>query len=501
MLFTSGEFLFVYLPVVVVGFFAIAALVGNRAAAAWLVLASLVFYGFWRPEHTPLLLFSIAFNYVCGGVLQRPSKQGDRLPKRWVLGLAVAANLTLLGYFKYADFLIGTVEAVAGTPLPRLGIVLPIGISFFTFTQIAYLADSYSGKIHDQNPLHYALFVTYFPHLISGPVLHHAEMIPQFRRAETYVPRLRNFVLGFAFLGIGLAKKTLVADSAAPLANSVFDAADIAALGAATVWQGVLAYTLQIYFDFSGYSDMAVGLSLLVGMRIPYNFNSPYKALNIIDFWRRWHMTLSRFLRDYLYIALGGSRRGPYRRYLNLAVTMLLGGLWHGASWTFVVWGGLHGLFLVINHGWHEVRTRLAPHLPHRGKNALTNVLGKYASLTLTLGSVMIAWVFFRATDFGRATQVLAGMFGLNDAANPIPASATLASAWIWLALGFAAVLIPQNSQEMIDGALSRTLDRLQWRPRDLLQGALVGATVVSITVLAFVSASRDVTEFIYFNF
>jgi D-alanyl-lipoteichoic acid acyltransferase DltB (MBOAT superfamily) len=492
MLFTSAEFLFGFLPVVVVAFFAIAKVAGRPAAAAWLVLASLFFYASWRYEYLALLLGSIAFNYAAGRSIQQ-NHATHRHRAKAVLAAAIAANLLTLGYFKYANYFINTAEAIVGRPLVDLDILLPIGISFFTFTQIAYLVDSYAGKVRERNPVHYALFVTYFPHLISGPVLHHAQMMPQFGDAETYSPRLRNFVIGLAFVTIGLAKKVLLADSAAPVANDVFNAPAITALSTATIWQGVLAYTLQIYFDFSGYSDMAVGLSLLVGVRLPYNFDSPYKAQNIIDFWRRWHMTLSRFLRDYLYFPLGGNRRGPGRRYVNLALTMLLGGLWHGASWTFVVWGGLHGFYLIVNHLWRRL-TGASDREDHERPAGWS---ARAAGTALTLLCVIVAWVCFRATTFGQATSILAGMLGWGSGVGGADTGV-----WIWLALGFVVVLIPRNSQELVDGVLARGLDTMDERGgREILKGGLVGACIVAGTMLALISASRAVTEFIYFNF
>jgi D-alanyl-lipoteichoic acid acyltransferase DltB (MBOAT superfamily) len=499
MLFTSGQFLFLFLPIVVVAFFAIAKVAGRSAAAAWLVLASLFFYASWRPEYLVLLIGSIAFNYALGSLIQRHCTTDRRKAKTFLI-IAITANLAALGYFKYANFFINTAEALFDAPLVDLAVVLPIGISFFTFTQIAYLADSYAGKVRERNPVHYALFVTYFPHLISGPVLHHAEMMPQFRDPKTYVPHLRNLVIGMSFLAVGLAKKALLADTAAPFANDVFNAASPAALASGTVWQGVLAYTLQIYFDFSGYSDMAVGLSLLIGVRLPYNFNSPYKARDISDFWRRWHMTLSRFLRDYLYVPLGGNRRGPGRRYVNLAATMLLGGLWHGASWTFVVWGGLHGFYLIVNHLWRHVTAGVAGARPAAQRGAL-RWLSALAGNALTLLAVAVAWVFFRATTFGQAATILKGMIGLNAAPSGSSAGADV-GVWLWLAVGFLIVLIPRNSQDLIDGALASVLAKVdRARAGDVLQGALIGLSVVTGTMLALISASREITEFIYFNF
>jgi len=494
LLFTSGEFLFVFLPVTLLVFFAAARFVGKGAAAAWLALASLAFYGYWRIEHTALLVGSIVFNYAFGEWILRGRAQG-RSSARALLGVAVAANLAALAYFKYADFFLRTAVDLTGTNIPLLGIVLPLGISFFTFTQIAYLVDVHAGKVVERNPVHYALFVTYFPHLIAGPVLHHAEMMPQFRLAEIYRPQLRNFAIGLSFLFMGLVKKVLVADSVAPIANTVFNASPETALATSAAWMGVVAYTLQIYFDFSGYSDMAVGLSLLFGVRLPYNFNSPYKSWNITEFWRRWHMTLSRFLRDYLYVPLGGNRRGRARRYVNLMVTMLLGGLWHGASWTFVIWGGLHGAYLVVNHGWQFLREKL-------GWTGRDGVIARGAAVALTLLCVMVGWVFFRAPDLATAAGILSSMFGLT---HGLPLSSLAGygeGALPWL-IGFSAIaLFGRNSQELIDGTLTRWLDGKSERAR-FSEGLafMVGGLCVGVVLMAVAAASRTVTEFIYFNF
>jgi D-alanyl-lipoteichoic acid acyltransferase DltB (MBOAT superfamily) len=498
LLFTSGEFLFVFLPITLLVFFAVARLVGKGAAAAWLAVASLVFYGYWRIEHTLLLLASVVFNYTFGEWILRARAAG-KSSARGLLFIAVAANLAALAYFKYADFFLRTAANLTGADVPLLGVVLPLGISFFTFTQIAYLVDVHAGKVIERNPVHYALFVTYFPHLIAGPVLHHAEMMPQFRLAEIYRPQLRNFTIGLTFLLVGLAKKVLIADSVAPLANAVFGGGADLPLSAEAAWLGVTAYTLQIYFDFSGYSDMAVGLSLLFGVRLPYNFNSPYQAWSITEFWRRWHMTLSRFLRDYLYVPLGGNRHGRARRYVNLMLTMLLGGLWHGASWTFVVWGGLHGAYLVINHGWQWLRERLG----FRGGTGAPGGLARIAGVALTLLCVMIGWVFFRAPDIASASGILRAMFGMGDGGvSPASLAGYSPDTVVWIA-GFSLLaLFGRNSQQLIDGHMTRWLDRAAagtWHPERL--GSLVGALCVGVVLMAIAAASRTVTEFIYFNF
>src|SRR3984893_13029294 len=401
MLFNSVEFIFGFLPVTALVFFGIARR-SHPAAAAWLALASLFFYGWWNWAYVPLLVASAAFNYVCGLHLARFVRARRARSAGALLAFAVGANLLLLGYFKYANFFLGIGASVTGNASAIGQIILPLGISFFTFTQIAFLADVYRGYVKEYNPIHYGLFVTYFPHLIAGPILHHKEIMPQFEDVHTYEPETKNFTIGFLIFLIGLGKKVLLADTFAAYANPVFDAASLNhSVDFASAWAGTLAYTLQIYFDFSGYTDMAVGLSLLFGIRLPINFNSPYKAISIIDFWRRWHMTLSRFLRDYLYIPLGGNRNGPLRRYTNLLVTMLLGGLWHGASWTFVAWGGLHGLYLIVNHAWAAVFPVSHP-----------NRLRALAAGGTTFMAVVFAWVLFRAPTFRAAANIIQAMVG-----------------------------------------------------------------------------------------
>lgn len=406
MLFNSYEFLFVFLPIVFFGFFVIARK-NHRIAALWLAGASLFFYGYWNPKFVGLLLASIIFNYSAGyGIAQIRHK---REQVKLALGISITVNLSILGFFKYANFFLATASNVLEHPWVPLDIILPLGISFFTFTQIAFLVDVYRKVVDEYDFIHYLLFVTYFPHLIAGPVLHHKQMMPQFGREETYRINWENIAIGLSIFILGLAKKVIIADSLAPIANGVFSAVHSGAnVMLVDAWVGALAYTFQLYFDFSGYSDMAIGLSLMFNVRLPRNFDSPYRATNIIDFWRRWHMTLSAFLRDYLYLTLGGNRRGKFRRYLNLMITMLLGGLWHGANWTFVVWGGLHGLYLVINHAWRALKG----HFGWRWRGPLW--LGKLLAWALTFFSVVIGWVFFRAETFSDARAILAGMASLN---------------------------------------------------------------------------------------
>jgi alginate O-acetyltransferase complex protein AlgI len=402
MLFSSYTFLFQFLPATLLAF-AAARRHSPRAGIMVLLGASLFFYGAWRPVYLLLLLASIAVNFCLG------LRMEDPLRRRATGTLGVALNLAVLCYFKYTGFIFDSLNNLTGVSLPFVNIVLPLGISFFTFQQIAYLVDVMRGARVERDIVSYALFVSFFPHLIAGPLVHHAEMIPQFKRGRTG----RSSVLaarGLAIFAAGLFKKVVIADNLAQFVSPVF--AHLDAGGGVTTpwaWLATLAYTLQIYFDFSGYSDMAVGLALLFGIRLPVNFRSPYQAASIIDFWRRWHITLSRFLRDYLYIPLGGNRLGERRRYLNLLVTMLLGGLWHGAGWNFLAWGGLHGIYLSINHLWHAWRGDDA-RVPAAGGLATSMNIVSWA---LTFFAVVIAWVFFRAKTMAGAWQMLGSLFGL----------------------------------------------------------------------------------------
>jgi D-alanyl-lipoteichoic acid acyltransferase DltB (MBOAT superfamily) len=406
MLFNSPEFIFGFLPVALLGFFLLARW-GARPALSWLTLASLFFYAWWDVTWLPLLVLSIAFNLWAGREISR------RRPAHAPLVAAITINLGPLAYFKYGSFLASTVGSLVGSAIDWPATELPLGISFFTFTQIAFLADVYQRKTEDFDPVRYGLFVTYFPHLIAGPVLHHKEMMPQFERPDIFRFDANRLADGGAIFILGLFKKTVLADAFGGYARPAFAAAGSTALTFFEAWSAALSYTLQIYFDFSGYSDMAIGLALMIGIRLPLNFHSPYKARNVAEFWRRWHMTLSRFLRDYLYIPLGGNRRGPVRQQVNLMTTMLLGGLWHGAGWTFVVWGGLHGLLLVVHRLWSQVRPQL-PVLP-----AALRWPAAASAWALTFFSVVVCWVFFRAEDFGAALAMLRGMAGAHGALLP----------------------------------------------------------------------------------
>ncbi|KIL97738.1 putative poly(beta-D-mannuronate) O-acetylase [Paramagnetospirillum magnetotacticum MS-1] len=480
MLFNSYIFLFAYLPVVWAGFFVL----GRRSppvAAAWLAVASVVFYGWWNWAFVPLLLVSAAFNYGMGLVIVR----SDQARRGIVLGLGVGVNLALLGYFKYAGFLVGNADALFGTTWTIPDIVLPIGISFFTFTQIAFLVDCRRGLAREVHAVHYLLFVSYFPHLIAGPVIHHADLMPQFALREIYRPQWENVARGLTLLSLGLFKKCIIADSLAGTADATFAAAAAGApVGGLAAWGGALAYTFQIYFDFSGYSDMALGLSWMFGIRLPVNFNSPYQAVGVIDFWRRWHMTLSRFLRDYLYIPLGGNRRGSMRRHLNLLITMVLGGLWHGANWTFVAWGALHGLYLGINHFWHWL-------LPALGIRRSFGWPGRLCAQALTFAAVVVAWVFFRAADMDAALRVLRGMAGWNGAGvspGTVPAAIILVAAVI-------AFLLPNANRIVgICGPLPRWRI-LVWQISPAWAAFGAGALVAALMAMQRPSA------FLYFNF
>jgi len=402
MLFNSFPFLFLFLPASLAVYFILGRLGAPRLANASLALASLAFYGFWRYEppgggephrlyaYVALLCASTAANYALGSVLQTGRRGG-------LLAAGIAANLAVLGWFKYSAFAALTLNAWfhLHAPVPR--VILPLAISFYTFTQIAFLVDASRGLARELSFGRYCLFVFFFPHLIAGPIVHHSEIMPQFARPEARRWSFASVAAALCWLSIGLFKKVAIADAIAPLAGAVF--AHAGQVTMIEAWAGALAYAFQIYFDFSGYSDMAIGLGLFFNIRLPDNFDAPYRASDIVDFWRRWHMTLSRFLRDYVYIPLGGNRLGGFRRYLNLFLTMLLGGIWHGAGWLFLLWGAYHGALLVICHLWRGLRKPL----PEALARALTFV------------AVLLGWVLFRAAGPPQARQLLGAMVDLRS--------------------------------------------------------------------------------------
>jgi len=433
-LFNSYAFLFVFFPAVFALFF-LAALRSRMLAASVLTLASLVFYGWWSVQAVPLLVASFCANYFLGLKLTPP---GGARRKLWLYA-AMVANLGLLAFFKYANFFVENANALLdGLDAARIAaphIVLPIGISFFTFTQIAFLVDCWQGKVRERNFIHYALFVTYFPHLIAGPVLHHSQMMPQFAKPETYRIRFEVIAIGLIVFVAGLTKKLLIADPLGEHADALFQSvADGGAPHFSAAWLGVFAYAFQIYFDFSGYSDMAIGLSLFFGIHLPVNFNSPYKATSVIEFWSRWHISLSAFLKHYLYMPLGGNRHGRFRRHLNLLVTMLLGGLWHGANWTFVFWGAVHGVLLIINHAWRAAFGRRE-----------YGAAGKAACWAATFLGVCLAWVLFRSENIATALEIYKGMLGMNGFRGAAPGGGLIAT----VIVSAAVCLLGRNLNEL----------------------------------------------------
>lgn len=399
MLFNSYIFIFCFLPITLIIFFGLTKFRLLRVATAWLVISSLAFYAYWNVAYLPLILFSIGVNYQIGKHISY-AKPASRHAKT-ILGVGICFNLGLLSYYKYTNFFVNSFNQWLNTDWNIPQILLPLGISFYTFTQTAYLIDAYRGETKNYDFLTYSLFVTFFPHLIAGPILHHKSIIPQFYQLRNFIFSHKNIALGSTWFILGLFKKVIIADNLSPWVAPVFEHAD--AVSFIEAWTGALSYTLQLYFDFSGYSDMAIGLGLMLNIQLPLNFNSPYKATSIVDFWRRWHITLSYFLRDYLYIPLGGNRRGEIRRYVNLFITMLLGGLWHGAGWTFVVWGGLHGVFLSINHGWRKLGISLP----------------KLLAWIVTFLAVVASWVVFRSHSLHEAMEILQTMGGTKGIVLP----------------------------------------------------------------------------------
>jgi D-alanyl-lipoteichoic acid acyltransferase DltB (MBOAT superfamily) len=422
MLFNSYIFIFAFLPITLFFYYLLTEYKQYRFAIAWLTIASLFFYGWWNPKFLILLLTSIIINYAIGFTLWRRAQ--NKLSTKIPLMVGVGINLALIAYYKYAFFLITNLNYFAGVQVNADQIILPLAISFFTFQQIGFLIDASRGEVKEYRFIDYCLFISFFPQLIAGPIVQHKQLIPQFEQNALSPVKSENISIGLTIFFIGLFKKIALADSVSVYANVVFNALGQGVeLSFWEAWAGALAYSLQLYFDFSGYSDMAVGVGYLFGIKLPINFNSPYKAVNIIEFWRRWHITLSTFLRDYLYISLGGNRKGNIKRYSNLFITMLLGGLWHGANWTFVLWGALHGSYLIINHFWRWLCGANPFFAIFRGK------WFKPISHIITMIAIITAWVPFRAQTVTQAGNMLNSMFSINAITMPN----RLKERFIWL--------------------------------------------------------------------
>jgi D-alanyl-lipoteichoic acid acyltransferase DltB (MBOAT superfamily) len=466
MLFNSHVYLFAFLPLCILGYYA----ARHRSALAlgWLVLASLMFYAWWNPWHLPVIAASIAINFRIGLRILRA-----RDAKRAWLTIGIVLNLLLLGAFKYTHFMAATASQLTGLDWSIAPIALPLGISFFTFTQIAYLVDTARGNATEPNPLHYALFVTFFPHLLAGPIIHHGEMMPQFADRSNRAFNAENCAQGLFLLALGFGKKVLIADPLGEAANMGY--ANVETLTGGGAWLTTLAYTFQIYFDFSGYTDMALGAALMFNIRLPANFNSPYLAHDVQDFWRRWHITLSRFLRDYLYVPLGGNRRGPPRIALNLFLTFVLGGLWHGAGWTFVVWGALHGTALVWLRAWKHFGIALP----------------RLAGIAFTFLFVHATWVFFRAPTLADAWAMLRKLAPWQFESGTFVSAFTLGfpveapGASLLLMLAALVCILPRNSDALAT--------RFAARPWEVVWTALLLA--------AGTLTLGQVTQFLYFNF
>ncbi len=486
MLFNSFEFLFLFLPIVFFLYFYLNKKRLTIASKSVLVASSLVFYSWWNIVYLPLILSSILVNYVIGSLLSS-NNDNNKFSKKSFLFFGVVFNLLLLGYFKYSDFLIENINFIFNANVSLLYLTLPLAISFFTFQQIAYLVDSYRNKIKEHDFLNYIVFVTFFPQLIAGPIVHHKEMMPQFLCIKNKVINHKNIVLGIFIFSIGLFKKVVIADTFSVWASVGFDVNQQLHLFEA--WFTSLSYTFQLYFDFSGYTDMAVGLALLFNIKLPLNFNSPYKSTNIQDFWRRWHITLSRFLRDYLYVPLGGSRVKDFKIYNNLMITFLVGGIWHGAGWTFIFWGFLHGIALII----HRIFT-------YSGIR-----ISRFLAWFITFNFINISWVFFRAREWEDAIKVIKGMLGLSGVMLPNKFRELLqfndvsgikfgdiytnfygdSDMLVWIILGFFLVLFFNNSNQM--------LSQFKMSNKMLI--------FIAFTLSIGLMNISKTSEFLYFNF
>lgn len=492
MLFSSSVFIFVFLPISFFGYFFLNHLRMATVAKFWLVACSLFFYGYWDASYLPLLLGSIAFNFIAGNVVSPYKEIGINLSRKAVLTCAVIINLSALGYYKYSNFFIENINNLTNLEVAFKNIILPLGISFYTFTQIAFLVDSYKGKAKEYDFVNYALFVTFFPHLIAGPILHHKEMMSQFKSKWNLAIRYRNIFMGIFIFSIGLFKKVVIADNFAIFADAGFSGG--VQHDFVSSWVTSLSYTFQLYFDFSGYCDMAIGAGLLFNILLPLNFNSPYKALDIQDFWRRWHITLGRYLRDYIYIPLGGNRSSAGRTYVNLFVTFVLGGLWHGASWMFVIWGVMHGGALVVHRLWKSLGLSMA----------------KPLAWLITFLFVNTSWVFFRAHSFDDATEILRGMVDFPSALSlKIQDAPTSMLAWSGVFGDSLLTFVPVSMVEnlpcilMIIAGFAISTQKNSYEmtiSKGKLHAKTAWMTILFITAV-YASIKSTSAVFLYFNF
>lgn len=476
MLFNSVNFILLFLPVVVIIYYFLLKKHLILASKTFLICASLVFYSAWNYKYLALLLISLLVNFTIGSSLNSDFKA--KISSKTILIFGILFNLVVLGYYKYTNFVIDNLNLIFRLNISDKNILLPLAISFFTFQQITYLVDSYKKLTKEYDFLNYTLFVTFFPQLIAGPIVHHLEMMPQFNSLKTKVLSHKNLFIGTGIFLFGLTKKVILADTLATCANQGFE--PNATLTCLEAWITSLSYTFQLYFDFSGYSDMAIGLAMLFNIVLPFNFNNPYVSLNIQDFWRKWHITLSRFLRDYIYIPLGGSRNGKNRTLVNIMITFLLGGLWHGAGWTFVFWGLLHGVALCIFNLWSRLKIKL----------------NTFSAWFITFNFVNIAWVFFRSETFNDAIKIIKSMFGFSGFALPKFRHFDVYSDYIhcsdlvliMLVLSFALIFLFKKNIDNIKPLLKPNWCTL-----------IVFIAVTTLNILIIIRNTQ--TPFLYFNF
>ena len=472
MLFNSYEFIFLFLPITLIVYFTLNRFDKNRLAKGWLVLASFYFYSYFNKKYLILIVASIVVNYFVGKLLE---EKKDIVVRKILLICGVIFNVGMIGYYKYYDFFVENINYIFKINLPLLHILLPLGISFFTFQQLSFVVDSYYRKNLRYDFLSYALFVTFFPQLIAGPIVLPTEMLPQFESEENKKINWANMNRGLYIFSIGLAKKVIIADSIASFANAGFDMMEN--LNFVEAWLTSISYTLQLYFDFSGYCDMAIGIGLMFNILLPINFNSPYKSTNIQEFWQKWHMTLGRFLANYLYIPLGGNRKGEKRTLLNLLIVFLISGIWHGAGWNFIIWGMLHGICILIHRVWKNSKRKM----------------NKFIGWFITMNLVNIFWIFFRAKDLASAFKVIKGMFDISHIKSFLSlefikyTSTELGNkiTMIFLIISIIIILFPKNSLNRIKNFKESKYNIIE----------------LSIYMSLGIVFINRVSKFLYFNF